>query len=265
VTFDTTAYLRRATGRAKSDVANKLVSMFLHDVSRKLSASLGLSVGDARYVGDVAQTFGTNCCYCERALESDRAAVEHLDGMNRFRVGLHIPGNVVVACTRCNREKRRDDSTPVLTLAPTGWESFLSHLSDKCPPNCNSCRYWATVWPEMSERAVSINAALKRIQDFRASYASYLETNAKVRILLATEIGEIYRDCQQFATTRIRQAVDDVLTQLIPATIAEPSTGNWERVTNLDRVLPIQPIVLSATFGSARTVRYAWDTVTVAR
>ena len=27
--FDTSGYLRRATGRAKSDVANKLVSMFL--------------------------------------------------------------------------------------------------------------------------------------------------------------------------------------------------------------------------------------------
>lgn len=219
MTFDTTAYLRRATGRAKSDVANKLVSMFLHEVSRKLSANLGLSVGDARYVAGVSKTFGTNCCYCERALENDRAAVEHLDGMNRFRVGLHIPGNVVVACTRCNREKRRDDSIPVLKLAATGWESFLSHRFQNCTATCNSCLYWTTIWPDLTERTMRMNAALRRIQVFRASYASCLEVNAKVRVLLAAEIGDIYRDCQQFATTRIKQAVDDVLRELIPANI----------------------------------------------
>lgn len=122
MSFDTAAYLRRATGRAKSDVANKLVSMFLHDVSRKLCGSLNLSVADARYATAVAETFGTNCCYCATSLEVDRASVEHLDGMNRFRVGLHVPGNVVVACTRCNREKRRDDSILQLRLASTGWE-----------------------------------------------------------------------------------------------------------------------------------------------
>jgi hypothetical protein len=66
-----------------------------------------------------------------------------------------------------------------------------------------------------------MNAALRRIQDFRASYASCLEVNAKVRVLLAAEIGDIYRDCQQFATTRIKQAVDDVLRELIPTDIAE--------------------------------------------
>jgi hypothetical protein len=139
--FDTAAYLRRATGRAKSDVANKLVSMFLHDISRKLCANLGLSVTDIRYVGDVANTFGPKCCYCERLLENDRAAVEHLDGMNRFRMGLHIPGNVVVACTRCNREKRRDDSTPQLKLAQTSsfgrqYFAFVFGFEQSMQPRC---------------------------------------------------------------------------------------------------------------------------------
>ncbi len=44
MSFDTSGYLRRATGRAKSDVANKLVSMYLHDVSRRLCNELELSV-----------------------------------------------------------------------------------------------------------------------------------------------------------------------------------------------------------------------------
>jgi hypothetical protein len=213
--FDTAAYLRRATGRAKSDVANKLVSMFLHDISRKLCAHLRLSVADLRYAGDVANTFGPNCCYCEKLLENDRAAVEHLDGMNRFRMGLHIPGNVVVACTRCNREKRRDDSAPQLKLAQTGWESFLLHTGEHCASTCKSCGYWSKVWPSVAERIEKMASTTQRIRLFRGRYTSSLEASAKARTFLAAEIEKIYRDCQDFATTRLKESVDGVLRKLI--------------------------------------------------
>lgn len=216
MSFDTSAYLRRATGRAKSDVANKLVSMFLHDVSRKLCNKLELNVNDPRYAEAVTLAFGTACCYCGKILENDRAAVEHLDGMNRFRVGLHIPGNVIVACTRCNREKRRDDSTPTLTLGESGWESFLSHNSKNCGDTCNSCKYWGGIWPDENERISKLDTARNKIRTFRNNYASYLEVNAKARILLAAKMDVIYRDCQQFATIRIKEAVEDVLRDLVP-------------------------------------------------
>src|SRR5260370_21761649 len=142
MSFETAAYLRKATARAKSDVANKLVSMFLHEVSRKICASLEVNISDPKYTSAVVAKFGDNCCYCGQPLESDRAAVEHLDGMNRFRAGLHIPGNVILACTRCNRVKRRDDSTPTLTLAGSGWASFLSHNAAGGARGCNSCGYF---------------------------------------------------------------------------------------------------------------------------
>lgn len=214
MSFDTSAYLRRATGRAKSDVANKLVGMFLHDVSRKLCGSLELSVNHPQYVASVAKTFGTNCCYCGRTLENDRAAVEHLEGMNRFRAGLHIPGNVILSCTRCNREKRRDDSNPKLTLATTGWESFLSHNSKNCTDGCPSCKYWIGVWPESNDRILNLKAALNKIKAFRKDYGAYLTVNFKARIILAAKMDALYRDCQQFATTRIEQAVDEIIQEL---------------------------------------------------
>ncbi len=216
MSFDTFAYLRRATGRAKSDVANKLVGMFLHEVSRKLCSELELTVSDARYADAVAKSFGTNCCYCGRPLEQDRAAVEHLEGMNRFRVGLHIPGNVIIACSRCNREKRRDDARPNLTLADSGWESFLSHNSMNCVAGCNSCGYWSAVWPQYDDRVRNLEASLARIKAFRVSYRPYLDLNARARIILATRIASIYRDCQDFATNRIKEAVDDVIRELVP-------------------------------------------------
>ena len=104
ISFQTAAYLRKATGRAESDVANKLVSMFLHEVSRKICASLDLNISDPKYANVVVVKLGDNCCSGGRPLESDRAAVEHLDGMNRFRAGLPIPGNVIISCKRCNNE-----------------------------------------------------------------------------------------------------------------------------------------------------------------
>jgi hypothetical protein len=215
MTFDTQAYLRRATGRAKSDVANKLVSMFLHEVSRKLCAGRGFSVSDPRYTETVFRTFGTNCCYCENPLESDRAAVEHLDGMNRLRMGLHVPGNVVVACTRCNREKRRDDSLAELKLAITGWESFLCHNSDKCDDPCNSCQYWQKIWPDVNQRVKKLKAASEKIRKFRKDYTEFLHLNSNAQKLIAKEIGNIYRDCQDFATDRIKKAVDEISRELV--------------------------------------------------
>src|SRR6266446_4664264 len=107
MSFPASAYLRKATSRAKSDVANKLVSMFLHDLSRKICASLKLSVTDGQYAEAVEAAFGSNCCYCYQALEKDRTSVEHLEGMNRFRLGLHIPGNVILACKRRRKASRR--------------------------------------------------------------------------------------------------------------------------------------------------------------
>ena len=42
--FDSAQALRRATGRAKSDVANKLVSMLLHEISRRACSAGEMSV-----------------------------------------------------------------------------------------------------------------------------------------------------------------------------------------------------------------------------
>lgn len=223
MSFDTSAYLRRATGRAKSDVANKLVSMFLHDVSRRLCSKLEMGVNDERYGRAVSEAFGGVCCYCGTPLENDRAAVEHLEGMNRFRVGLHIPGNVIVACTRCNREKRRDDSLPRLSLAETGWESFLSHDCTRCPPSCKTCGYWMRVWPEAGERDTRLKKTREKILTFRTAYSCYLEVSLRARAVLEPSIEAIYRDCQQFATTRIKEAVDNVLNKLNGAFSAEPA------------------------------------------
>jgi len=214
MSFETSAYLRKATSRAKSDVANKLVSMFLHELSRKNSGALKLSVTDRPYAEDVASTFGSKCCYCARPLEEDRASVEHLDGMNRFQVGLHIPGNVIVACKRCNGEKRRDDQRHEHILAKSGWESFLSHDSTRCEASCKTCAYWRTVWTDQSDRISALSAALKRIVDFRSRYPDSLVWSRKAKGLLRKTLDTLYRECQKFATEQIEKAVQEIFSEI---------------------------------------------------
>lgn len=208
MSFHTAAYLRKATSRAKSDVANKLVSMFLHEVSRKISVVLEMNVADSKYAEAVATQFGVDCCYCDRPLESDRASVEHLDGMNRFRVGLHIPGNVIVSCKKCNNEKRRDDQIPELTLAKSGWESFLSHDATKCSEHCKTCAYWKSIWPDPVQRIQKLKEARYNIRKFRSEYPQSIECGDKAKVALREELDKVYRECQTFATDRIKEAVE---------------------------------------------------------
>lgn len=214
MSFPVSAYLRTATSRAKSDVANKLVSMFLHDLSRKICASLGLSVTDAQYAEAVEAAFGSNCCYCYQPLETDRTSVEHLEGMNRFRLGLHIPGNVILACKRCNGEKRRDDQLDQLALGEWGWESFLAHDSTRCGAACNTCRYWKTVWPDPTKRAEGMKNARQKIATFRSQYPASLQWSRGAQASLRQTVDSLYRGCQEFARSQIRKTVDEAFASI---------------------------------------------------
>ena len=218
MSFDTAAYLRKATSRAKSDVANKLISMRLHDISRRAVAAVGLSVTDAKYAKAVAAVFGDACAYCSRRLETDRASVEHLDGMNRFRAGLHVPGNVVVACINCNREKRRDDQLVTLVLAESGWSSFLSHDSSRCTSACKTCGYWAAMWSNLQERRERLRAAANKITEFRQSYESSLGWSMKARQTLQGRLALLYSECQEFAVTRIQSLANELFSEISRST-----------------------------------------------
>lgn len=214
MSFATSSCLRTATGRAKSDVANKLVSMFLHELSRRIAASLDLVVTDTKYTDSVESIFGSDCCYCSRPLEIDRVAIEHLEGMNRFRLGLHIPGNVILACKRCNVEKRRDDQLGSLALAESGWESFLSHDSTRCSSACKTCAYWVKVWPEQSDRVANMAVARSKITAFRARYPKSLHWIRETSTSLRPMVDSLYRDCQKFAADEIKKAVEDSFSRL---------------------------------------------------
>jgi hypothetical protein len=201
---DPTSQLRYATRRAKSDVANKLISMFLHELSRRVSEKWPIKVDGEEYEGLVRKWFDNRCPYCSRNLADTIPVIEHLDGMNRYRAGLHVPGNVFVACKACNGEKRRDDSLKVLLLAKSGWESFLSHEGTRCAPSCLTCRYWKTIWESEFERRLRLRENLEKIRSFRRAFSEFEEVFSSLTESLPTLLTNLYSDCQIFAETQIR-------------------------------------------------------------
>jgi hypothetical protein len=205
---DPTAQLRSATRRAKSDVANKLISMFLHELSRRITEDWPIKVDGEQYEELVRKWFNNRCPYCSGNLADTVSVIEHLDGMNRYRAGLHAPGNVLVACRKCNIEKRRDDSLKVLSLAGSGWESFLSHEGTRCAAPCLTCRYWKSIWEDETERRLRLNENLQRVRSFRRAFSEFEQVLPSLTETLPALLTKLYSDCQAFAETEIKSLLD---------------------------------------------------------
>lgn len=207
---DPTSLLRSATRRAKSDVANKLVSMFLHVLSRSVSQDWPIKVDGEKYENLVREHFKNRCPYCSCDLAGTTSVIEHLDGMNRYRAGLHVPGNVLVACRKCNCEKRRDDSLKELPLAASGWESFLCHDGRRCAQSCPTCGYWKSVWTDEAERKLRMAKNLQRIRAFRRTFQDFQQAHLTLTKALPDLLAKLYSDCQVFAETEIKSLLDKV-------------------------------------------------------
>jgi hypothetical protein len=202
--IDSASQLRSATRRAKSDVANKLVSMCLHELSRKVSEGWQVRVDGEEYEKMAREQFGNRCPYCSCELSTTIAVIEHLDGMNRYRAGLHLPGNVLVSCKRCNGEKRRDDQSRHLLPGQSGWEAFLSHDGTRCATSCRTCKYWESVWPDQREREVRLRENLAKVRTFRSWFPELERISPNFRKTLPDLLARLYSDCQAFAEAEIK-------------------------------------------------------------
>jgi hypothetical protein len=130
--------------------------------------------------------------------------------MNRYRVGLHVPGNVLVACRRCNSEKRRDDSLAILSLAGSGWESFLSHDGTRCAAPCRTCHYWESIWRDGTERRLRLNENLQRIRSFRSTFPEFERVVPSLMETHPALLRKLYSDCQAFAEMEIKSLLEGV-------------------------------------------------------
>jgi hypothetical protein len=178
--------------------------MFLHELSRKICQDWPIRVDSEEYAQVVRGRFANQCPYCSCDLAGAFSVIEHLDGMNRLRAGLHVPGNVLVACRRCNNEKRRDDASRKLTLSVFGWESFLLHDGSRCATLCRTCVYWKDVWPDEIHRGWRLTQNLQRIREFRCRFPEFEKMIPSLMDTLPIQLGKLYLDCQDFAEKEMR-------------------------------------------------------------
>src|SRR5580700_11091212 len=182
--------------------------MCLHEMSRRISQDWAVRVDGEEYEKLVRERFNNQCPYCSCDLTISESVIEHLDGMNRYRAGLHVPGNVLVACRRCNGEKRRDDSLKTLSLAESGWASFLSHDGSRCAPICLTCRYWKSVWDDDAERKTRLGENLQRIRSFRNEFSEFGQILPALNETLPGLLTKLYSDCQSFAEMEIKSLLE---------------------------------------------------------
>jgi len=109
----------------------------------------------------------------------------------------------LVACRKCNSEKRRDDSLKVLSLARSGWESFLSHEGTKCAASCLTCQYWKSIWEGETERRLRLSENLQRVRSFRCAFPEFEQALPSLAETLPALLTKLYSDCQTFAETEI--------------------------------------------------------------
>jgi hypothetical protein len=190
--------------------------MFLHELSRSVSQDWPIKVDGEEYERLVRGRFGNMCPYCRCDLAATTSVIEHLDGMNRYRAGLHVPGNVLVSCRKCNGEKRRDDSSKALLLADSGWASFLSHDGTRCVESCRTCAYWKSIWKDEAERKARMSENLQRIQAFRGTFQEFQQAHPALIKTLPDFLTKLYVDCQTFAEREIKSLLERVEGAQVP-------------------------------------------------
>ena len=182
-------------------MAQKLIAMCLHEVSASLVRERPyLRVEAPEYEAHVRRAFGGACVFCGDGLTRD-LHVEHLDAMNRVRAGLHIAGNVVLSCKRCNWAKRADDQGKSSFTGDHGWEHFLRHTGAECQIGCGTCAYWAERLPRATDRVLVLASTRERLTAFRAPY--HLAAIRVASLEMVQELESVYRLWQEqaFSTT----------------------------------------------------------------
>jgi hypothetical protein len=127
----------------------------------------------------------------------------------------------MVACRKCNSEKRRDDALPVLKLAGFGWASFLSHDGTRCDLSCRTCGYWKSIWALEAQRKERLENNLQTIRLFRSTFPEFERVAPSLRQELPPLVTKLYSDCQTFAEEEIRS----LLVELVQRRMGEPEAN----------------------------------------
>jgi hypothetical protein len=85
--------------RAKSDIANMAIRIFLQDMGRAYDEERDLTPYNGKaHFPTVRAFFEERCCYCGIGFDQTAAHQDHLIPVNKTDLGLHAWGDIVPAC-----------------------------------------------------------------------------------------------------------------------------------------------------------------------
>lgn len=124
------------------DASNTAVRAFLTKIGeyylgRSFNTRSGLAKQDWLKIRD--EFFGRCCAYC--GISSVKLQMDHLIMFNRQEFGLHHPGNIVPACTSCNKRTKDNNGN---------YNSWENHLSIICERN-NSKNQFFDRWKRIKQ------------------------------------------------------------------------------------------------------------------
>jgi hypothetical protein len=93
--------------RARSDISNTAIRIFLQEVGKNYDEARGLEPFGQKKAQkqELLEAFNHSCCYCGKRIDIRTISLDHLIPMNKDHLGLHAWGNVVPCCQSCNNEK----------------------------------------------------------------------------------------------------------------------------------------------------------------
>jgi len=128
------------------DAANTAVRSFLTKVGEyylQKSFNTGSGYGKLEWERIKTNVFNNKCAYCNIA--SSKLQIEHLIMFNRTEYGLHHPGNVVPACSECNKRAKTNNNR---------YANWKEHLEGVCRKNKEDDKF--------ADRKKKINDHIKR-------------------------------------------------------------------------------------------------------
>lgn len=115
------------TYNTQFDAANTAVRAFLTRIGEYYlkrsfnTAGKGIAKNDWIKIKD--EIFEGKCAYCGKS--SEKLQMDHLIMMNRTEYGLHHPGNIVPACSKCNTRSKNDRKLY------NNWEDHLLFICER--------------------------------------------------------------------------------------------------------------------------------------
>lgn len=113
-----------------SYVANIATRIFLLRVGQRYDRMRGLEpYREDRDIAVVVADFEGRCCFCETLLGPANTTDDHLTPTNQTSLGLTAWGNVVPACTDCNKRKHFQEWRPYLRSISTSDADFTRRVA----------------------------------------------------------------------------------------------------------------------------------------